>query len=111
MHQQIQSQLSAYLDGELTQADHQRVRLHLEDCPDCREHARQLESLRRATREMQFIPPPEDRMSQLEQKISVRAPRLAGWLLLVGGLAVWMLYGLYLYAVSPRPMTWQEMTA
>ena len=25
-----------YLDGELTQADSQRVRVHLEDCEECR---------------------------------------------------------------------------
>ena len=28
--------LSGYVDGELTQADAQQVRVHLEQCPRCR---------------------------------------------------------------------------
>jgi len=85
----IADMLSAYLDGELTQAEMQRVRLTLEDSEELREHYRQLQELKSATSEMAFVAPPEERMEELERRLSVQAPRRLGWLLfLIGTLAV-----------------------
>jgi predicted anti-sigma-YlaC factor YlaD len=46
--------ISGYLDGELTQADAQRVRLHLEDCIECRAVADELAQLKEATMSSEF---------------------------------------------------------
>ena len=41
--------ISGYLDRELTQGEAQRVRLHLEDCAECRSLADEITRLREAT--------------------------------------------------------------
>lgn len=93
--------LSAYVDRELTQADSQRVRIHLEDCAQCRQALQQLRGLQRLTAEMKFTDPPEDKMEELERRLSVQAPRRAGWGLFLGGVGVWAVYAVYLFATSP----------
>ncbi|MEM9033213.1 MAG: zf-HC2 domain-containing protein [Actinomycetota bacterium] len=49
--------LTGYLDGELTQADQQRVRLHLEDCAACRAELDEMRELAEATRGSAFTVP------------------------------------------------------
>ena len=41
--------ISGYLDGELTQGEAQRVRVHLEDCVECRKTADRLGQIKEAT--------------------------------------------------------------
>lgn len=103
--------LSAYLDGELTQADEQRVRIHLEDCEECRLAFEQLRQLQRITADMKFSDPPEDKMREIEERLSVQAPRMAGWTLLLGGLTVWILYAVYLFVTDPKLLTWQKLVS
>jgi len=110
VHDQIQKMLSAYLDGELTQADSQRVRIHLEDCEECRRARGQLEKLQRVTSEMKFVEPPEERMSEIEERLSVQAPRIAGWGLFLIGALVWVVYAIYLFAVEADQPVWQKLT-
>ena len=50
--------LSGYLDGELTQGDEQRVSVHLQNCPHCKELFDDLERNREATMSTRFTPPP-----------------------------------------------------
>jgi anti-sigma factor RsiW len=38
------SLITAYLDGALGSGDHYRLEQHLEECPHCREHLRQIEA-------------------------------------------------------------------
>ena len=96
----IENMLSAYLDGELTQAEQQRVRIHLENSPAAQEELRQLRTLKKATSELAFHPPPDDRMDALEQRLSVKAPRRLGWVLFVIGAVACVLYSGYLFATS-----------
>ena len=105
MHEQVQKMLSAYLDNELTQADAQRVRIHLEDCEDCRSAFRQLQQLRRLTADMTFVDPQEDKMNELQQRLSVRAPLRAGWAFLLAGVLGWIVYALFLLITNPPAMT------
>jgi predicted anti-sigma-YlaC factor YlaD len=109
MHEQIRRMLSAYIDAELTQADNQRVRIHLEDCEECRLACEQLEKLRRVTSEMKFMDPPEDKMSEIEDRVSVQAPRIAGWGLFLIGAAVWFVYAVYLFVSEPDQPIWQKL--
>ncbi|MFN3324386.1 MAG: zf-HC2 domain-containing protein [Bryobacteraceae bacterium] len=91
-HDEIQRMLSAYLDDELTQADSQRVRLHVEDCPECAATLQQMRELRELTAAVAFAEPPQERMDRIERTLSVRAPRRTGWLLILGGLTAWLAY-------------------
>lgn len=81
----LDKMLSAYLDGELTQQEHQRVRLYLEDCEEAREEYRELVELKKLTSGLSFAPPPDDRMDELAEALSVQAPRRMGWLFLGSG--------------------------
>ncbi|MEZ5395745.1 MAG: zf-HC2 domain-containing protein [Bryobacterales bacterium] len=76
----LDKMLSAYLDGELTQQEHQRVRLYLEDCEEAGEEYRELVELKKLTSGLSFAPPPDDRMDELAEALSVQAPRRMGWL-------------------------------
>jgi anti-sigma factor RsiW len=45
--------VTAYLDGALGVADHDRLERHLEECPHCREHLKQIETTIRVAGEVQ----------------------------------------------------------
>ncbi len=108
-HEEIRQMLSAYLDGELTQAGAQRVRIHLEDCEECRRTYEELARLQEMTRELAFAEPPEARMKELEKSLSVQAPRRLGWLFVMAGIVAWLIYGAILYIRHWRPPTVEEM--
>lgn len=91
-HMEIQNLLSAYLDGELTQADSQRVRLHVEDCGECQTTLEEMAALQHLTAEIKFAEPPDDLLDALEQRVSVQAPRRFGWGLIITALAAWAVY-------------------
>ena len=110
-HEQIQRMLSAFLDDELTQADSQRLRLHLEDCRECRGALDEMKRLQQLTSEMKFRNPPEGPMEALEQRVSVQAPRKIGWGLVIVGLAAWVIYLLALVLRNPRWPTIPELLA
>jgi len=103
--------LSAYLDGELTQASAQRVRVHLEDCEECRRAFDEMARLQAMTKELAFAEPPEARMKELEKSLSVQAPRRLGWLFAVGGCVAWLVYGVVAYVRHWRPPTAEELIA
>lgn len=84
-NEQLDRMLSAYLDGELTQQDAQRVRLYLEESEDARRQFVELQKIQAATSSLSFGPPPDDRVDELERALSVRTPRKLGWGLLAGG--------------------------
>lgn len=96
-----QTLLSGHLDGELTQAARQRVRIHLEDCAACRAAYRELAQLREATMTTRL-----DEPRDLEWDERPRGPLSAlsrgfGWLVLI----VWALgtaaFGLWQLATGP----------
>ncbi len=111
MHDDVRQMLSAYLDGELVQAEDQRVRIHLEDCAGCREELRQLETLQQAASTTRFAKPTEVEMEQSDKRMSVRAPRLAGWALLLAGAVLWVSYGLYMFITNPVELTLGNLIA
>jgi predicted anti-sigma-YlaC factor YlaD len=110
-HQELQAMLSAYLDRELTQASEQRVRLHLEDCAACRQAYEEMLRVQQLTKSIRFPNPPEARMEELEKSLSVRAPRRAGWTLILGGFAAWLIYAIVMAVMNWRAPTGGELIA
>jgi anti-sigma factor RsiW len=96
-HRFDETLISGYLDGELTQAEEQKVRLHLQDCAPCREQAEALARIREAAMSTDF-PLPDDRQWDETPRGGLSAfLRNFGWtvmLLWVAGLAgfgIWQL--------------------
>ena len=87
--------LSAYLDGELTQADSQRVEIHLETCGHCRQLVEDLQRIREATMNTTFATPPDDQWDEAPRTPAAGLFRRVGWWLLVPWLAVVLAWGLW----------------
>ncbi len=52
--------LSAYLDGEVTDAEAMRIETHLSECPDCAQELEGLNWARSAVRSLPLLAPPTD---------------------------------------------------
>jgi len=79
--------LSGHVDGELTQAEAQRVRVHLQDCVACREFIDQATKLKEATMGSEFQVPRDVQWDETPRSGTSRLLRNAG---VVIGLA-WLL--------------------
>lgn len=101
--------LSAYMDGELTQSESQRVRVHLESCDDCRGRYETMRKVQQVASEIEFPAPAEEAMLEIERKVSVRAPRAAGWWLLLSGAVAWIVYATWLFVTDPELASWEKL--
>ncbi len=75
--------LTGYLDGVLTQADDQRVRLHLEDCAGCRRLIDEMREAREATMTTRFELPTDDQWNEAPRGLASRLSFGLGWILLL----------------------------
>jgi hypothetical protein len=75
--------LTGYLDGVLTQADDQQVRLHLEDCADCRRLIEGMRETREATMTTRFELPADDQWNEAPRGLASRLSLGLGWTLLL----------------------------
>lgn len=101
--------LSGYIDGELTQRDRQRVRLHCEACPDCERQLEELKSLRARIGESRLSDVSQDIWREKMNDITVTTSRGLGWLLFIGGLLIAAGVAIYefvtnLQSLSPTAM-------
>ena len=78
-----ESLLSGYLDGALTQGDAQRVRIHLEDCPSCRELVADMKRIREATMTTPFTVPTDEQWDERPRGAFSRSAFTLGWLFLI----------------------------
>ena len=80
----VEERLSGYLDGELTQQQRQRVRLHLEDCTECATLLDELTALRARLGESDLSGLPTDQWRENMNDSGVTLTRGIDWLLLIG---------------------------
>lgn len=89
--------ISGYLDGELTQGNEQRVRLHLEDCAECRSAADELRKLREVTMNTEFQVPADTQWDETPRGALSRFLHNFGWLIAglwvvgIAGYLVWQI--------------------
>ena len=90
--------ISGHLDGELTQAAEQRVRVHLEDCDHCRTMLGELRTLRKTTMSTEFHQPDDSQWDERPQSGMSLVTRGAGWILaivwavLIAGYGLWQFW-------------------
>lgn len=94
-----ESLISGYLDGELTQGEAQRVRVHLEDCAECRATADDLRHLKEATMTTEFQVPDDTQWDETPRTGLSGVLRNAGWAIA----AVWL-------AITIGFVVWQVAT-
>lgn len=75
--------LTGYLDGVLTQADDQRVRLHLEECVDCQRLIDEMRETREATMTTRFELPADDQWNEAPRGLASRMSFGLGWVVLL----------------------------
>jgi len=93
--------LSGYLDGELTQAEEQRVRLHLEDHPETRPILEEMKRMRDATLTTAFKLPDDGHWDERPQGLPSLVARGLGWLLTLVWVVAVAAFGLWQLATSP----------
>jgi ferric-dicitrate binding protein FerR (iron transport regulator) len=77
--------LSGYIDGELTQQQQQRVRIHCEACAECAHELEQLEKIRREVGKSRLSPISEDSWREHMKDPTVEMTRGLGWILFIAG--------------------------
>ena len=77
--------LSGYIDGELTQQQAQKVRLHVEGCSECQDAFERLQALRREVGGSRLSPLSEDIWREHMNEPTVQLSRGIGWLLFIAG--------------------------
>lgn len=87
--------ISGHLDGELTQASAQKVRLHLEDCAACRALLEDLRTMREATMSTEFAKPSDDQWDERPRSGLSLLARRTGWTLAGLWLAAVAVFGLW----------------
>ncbi|MGI9205740.1 MAG: anti-sigma factor family protein [Woeseiaceae bacterium] len=87
--------LSGYVDGELTQQDAQRVRLHIDQCASCEHELEEIELMRSKMGNARLSNADNDIWRETMDDASVKATRGIGWLLVVGGALVAGGFGVY----------------
>ncbi len=87
--------ISGYLDGELTQGDEQRVRIHLENCGDCARVADDLRRMKEATMTTAFQAPEDTQWDETPRNGLSRSLQFLGlalfalWAVGLAGALAW----------------------
>lgn len=75
-HARLARQLSAYLDGELTEMDADGVRVHLTQCSTCREELARLRAVKALLARLPEREMPEELLTALRARLSRAVPSL-----------------------------------
>ena len=100
IHEHVGELLSGYIDGELTQQDLQRVRLHCESCDDCRRGLEELRTLREKMGKSNLSNVRQDVWRETMDDTAVKATRGIGWVLFIGGLL--LVAGYFVFTIIPE---------
>jgi len=96
----VQEKLSAYLDGELTQQEGQKVDVHLRECDRCHRVFEDFRRLRADIKDLEYPEPSEAEWSNVMAGFTFKATRGLGWLLWIGAALVLVGYGIYAFATD-----------
>jgi hypothetical protein len=92
--------LSGYIDGELTQQQQQRVRIHCEACPACAQELEQLEKIRHEVGKSRLSPLGEDIWREHMKEPTVELTRGLGWILFIAGVLGISGIGVYEFVID-----------
>jgi len=90
--------ISGYLDGELTKAADQKVRIHVEDCAHCGALLEDLKRIREAAMKTEFVQPTDEQWDERPRTAVSGGTRAIGWvfavvwLVAVSGFGLWHMW-------------------
>lgn len=102
----IETLISGYLDGELTQQESQRVRLHVEDCERCNKVYKQLLSVKNQMKTLSYPKSDEQLLEELEKDMTSSLAEKAAWSLLVVAGVIAILFLGYSFIFDPAISVW-----
>ena len=97
--------LSGYIDGELTQQQQQRVRIHCDSCAACAKELEQLENLRREVGRSRLSPLSDDIWREHMKEPTVEITRGLGWILFIAGVLGISAIGIYEFVIDTSMAT------
>ena len=100
----VETLLSGYIDGELTQQDRQRVEILCADRPELAKTLEELRALREKVGKSRLSELGEDTWRENMNDSTVRVTRGVGWLLFIGGLLLlggWAIFGFIVESTVP----------
>ncbi len=100
--------ISAYLDGELTQQEKQRVSLHLDKCKSCSRIYKELKEIRALALETDFHLPADSQWDEKPCNMFSALARMSGWCIIVLWLLVVSVYGLWQFATGDEGF-WEKL--
>ena len=98
--------LMRYLDGELSPDERARVESELAGNTELQREVAIYRALKADFQELSFHP--ATYRKSVWDRVNVHVTRPVGWMLLGTGLAVWMTYGVYVFATSPSD-PWEKL--
>lgn len=101
-----QEELMHFLDGELPPGEHARVESAVTADSELAREVAIYRAMKGQLGELSFDP--IHRRRSVWDDVNRELARPVGWILLVGGVAAWTLYGAYLFATSPSD-PWEKL--
>lgn len=87
--------MSGYLDGELDDADTERIETHLEQCQTCRTEFEGLKQLVSASSTLTVDLPPDEVWDDFLKNVYNRTERQTGWIAFIIGTFTLLIWGIY----------------
>ena len=90
--------LMRFLDGEMTPEEHDRVELAVQSSTELQRELAVFRTMKTDLQDLTFAPPQSG--DSVWDQVNRRLARPLGWIFLVVGAVVWLLYGSYLFLTS-----------
>lgn len=106
----FQSDGMKLLDGEMSSEEKQQYELHLRECDDCRKELEELGMIVEWTNEMRLREPDDEFWDSYWDVVYRRVERGAGFLCIMIGLSLMLVYAIVKAVTSPQFFTFTGMT-
>ena len=101
-------QISAYADGELASREAAKLEAHLNACTECARELALIRSIGSAMQQLRDQPTGYSMWSRVERRLALPL----GWILLVAGVAVWVVLGVMeWFRAGELSLEWLATTA
>lgn len=105
----IESDGMRYLDGEMRDDERVEFEKHLEECDSCRGNMERFRELQSLTRRIKMKDPTDAFWESYWRSIYRRLERSVGWIFIIAGGLMLVVYGLYQVIPTFRQITFEKV--